>query len=85
MAVIEIAAPSVNGGSEATEEKVKTKPGMITDVKNLYEGKPDDSGRSTWVDKYPDDIEEAAENAETAKFALLVRNKKCYDGEFHNA
>lgn len=56
------------------------KPGMIADVKNLYESKPDNRGKTTWVDKYPDDIEAAAENAESARFALLIRNKKCYDG-----
>lgn len=56
------------------------KSGMIPDVKNLYQGKPDGRGRSTWVDKYPDDLEEAAENAQTARYALLIRNKKCYDG-----
>ena len=66
----------VNG----TEQKLKIKAGMITDLKNVYEGKPDRRGRSTWVDKYPDDIEEAAENAETACYALIIRNKKCYDG-----
>lgn len=58
----------------------KGKVGMISDVKNLYEGKLDSRGRSTWVDKYPDDLEEAAENAETARYALLIRNKKSYDG-----
>ncbi|KAI4225973.1 MAG: hypothetical protein L6R36_003509 [Xanthoria steineri] len=56
------------------------KVGMISDVKNLYEGKPDSRGRSTWVDQYPDDLEDAAENAETARYALLIRNKKSYDG-----
>ena len=71
---------TINGVSNGADQKPKVKAGMITDVKNLYEGKPDSRGRTNWVDKYPDDIEEAAENAETAKFALLVRNKKCYDG-----
>ena len=56
------------------------KPGMITDVKNLYQSKPDNRGKTTWVDKYPDDLEEAAENAESARYALLIRNNKCYDG-----
>lgn len=56
------------------------KAGMIPDVKNLYQGKPDSRGRSAWVDKYPDDLEEAAENAETARYAFVIRNKKCYDG-----
>ena len=55
-------------------------PGMKTDTKNLYQSKKDDDGNTTWVDKYPEDLEEAAENAETARYALLVRNKKCYDG-----
>ena len=68
------------GGANGTDTRVKPKVGMISDVKNLYEGKPDNRGRSTWVDKYPDDIEEAAENAETARYALLIRNKKSYDG-----
>lgn len=68
--------------SDANEaaQKPSAKPGMISDVKNLYEGKPDSHGKMTWVDKYPDDLEEAAENAESARYALLIRNKKCYDG-----
>ena len=56
------------------------KQGMITDVKNLYQSKPDHRNKTTWVDKYPDDLEEAAENADSARFALLIRNSKCYDG-----
>ena len=64
-------------GVNGTDTKV---PGMISDVKNLYEGPPDRRNRSTWVDKYPDDIEEAAETADTGRYALLIRNKKCYDG-----
>ena len=56
------------------------KPGMINDVKNLYQSKPGDAGRTTWVDEYPDDLVAAAENAESAKYALLIRNKKCYSG-----
>ena len=69
-----------NSVADGVGQTTKVKAGMLSDVKNLYEGKPDNRGRTNWVDKYPDDIEEAAENAETAKFALLVRNKKCYDG-----
>lgn len=70
----------LNGVTDTNEESRQAKPGMIPDVKNLYQTKPDARGRSTWVAKYPDDIEEAAENAETARYALLLRNKKCYDG-----
>lgn len=53
--------------------------GSISTVKNLYAGKEDDNGRFTWSDKYPDDIEEAAENEETARHALVLRSKKCFD------
>ena len=56
------------------------KAGMMADVKNLYQSKPDNRGKTSWVEKYPDDLEKATENAESAHFALLVRNKKCYDG-----
>ena len=56
------------------------KPGMKSDVKNLYQSKPDNRGKTSWVDKFPDDLEEAGENAESARYALLIRYKKCYDG-----
>jgi len=76
-----IAVASTSNGTVNGETQVsKVKTGMISGVKNLYQGKPDSRGKSTWVDKYPDDLEEAAENAESARYALLIRNKKCYDG-----
>ena len=71
-------APEADVSEKGKEPVVE--PGMISDVKNLYQTKPDNRGKTTWVDKYPDDLEEAAENAETARYALLIRNKKCYDG-----
>jgi hypothetical protein len=52
--------------------------GMECDIKNLYQ-KEDERGRTTWTDKYPDNLDEAAENELTAKFAILVRNKKSFD------
>ena len=67
--------------SEAGEGgEPKVQKGMIGNIKNLYQSKPDDCGRTTWVDTYPDDLTAAAENAESEKYALLVRNKKCYNG-----
>ncbi|KAL8996524.1 MAG: hypothetical protein Q9169_003991 [Polycauliona sp. 2 TL-2023] len=75
-----VSTTTTNGDGSGGGHVPVSKVGMISDVKNLYEGKPDSRGRSTWVDKYPDDLEEAAENAETACFALLIRNKKSYDG-----
>ncbi|KAG8532276.1 uncharacterized protein KY384_003917 [Bacidia gigantensis] len=66
--------------SSPSGDKAETKAGMIGDVKNLYQSKPDNRGKTTWVQDYPDDLIAAAENSETAKYALLVRNKKCYNG-----
>lgn len=65
-----------NGKADEVEEV--TKVGMECDLKNLYQ-KEDDRGRHTWTDKYPDDLDEAAENEITARFAILVRNKKSFD------
>ena len=61
------------------EEPVDTTPaGMKCDIKNLHQ-KPYQHGKNVWVDEYPDDIRDPAENEKTAKFALLIRNKKSYD------
>ena len=56
------------------------KVGMISDVKNLYESKPDARGRTFWVNEIPNDLTAAAEDAESAKYALLIRNRKCFTG-----
>lgn len=82
-AVVEMDSKDAKTPEGDVSEKGKepaVKAGMISEVKNLYQTKPDIRGKSTWVDKYPDDLEAAAENAETARYALLIRNKKCYDG-----
>jgi hypothetical protein len=81
--------PSLEEGIDAllVEEKCNTNghsptttkgPGMDCHLKNLYQ-KEDDRGRTTWTEKYPDDVDEAAENEATAKFAILVRKKKSFD------
>lgn len=54
--------------------------GSISDIKSLYQGPVDRKGRAQWLDKYPEDAEEAAENEETEKYALIARKKKCFDG-----
>ncbi|KAL6713217.1 hypothetical protein ACLMJK_009338 [Lecanora helva] len=79
-AVKALASRLVNGDATDEDTMSEVKAGMITDVKNLYQSKPDNRGKTTWVDTYPDDLEEAAENEKTAKYALLIRNSKCYDG-----
>ena len=64
----------------ANGEVSSSQPGMVSEIKNLYQGKKDDDGKRSWVETYPDDLDAPAENAETARFALLIRNEKCYDG-----
>jgi hypothetical protein len=61
------------------KEKPKVQVGSVAEAKNIYKGASDDDGNWTWVDKYPDDVEEAAENEETATFAVVVRNQKSND------
>jgi hypothetical protein len=79
--------PQVPAKAEEEEEEMKsekeepvdnTPAGMKCDTKNLYQ-KPDKHGRNVWVNEYPDDVKDPAENEKTAKFALLIRNKKSYD------
>ncbi|KAH6628143.1 P-loop containing nucleoside triphosphate hydrolase protein [Chaetomium tenue] len=71
------------GDDEVKDGEEKDKPkiivGSVGEAKNIYKGSSDDDGNWTWVDKYPDDVEEAAENEETAKFAVVVRNQKSND------
>ncbi|KAL1890122.1 hypothetical protein Sste5346_008414 [Sporothrix stenoceras] len=61
-----------------TPDEKKTVVGMECAQKDLYQ-KWDKQNRFTWTDTYPKDLEEAAENEATEKFAILVRNKKSYD------
>jgi hypothetical protein len=65
-----------DGEAEGVTESIKV--GMECDLKHLYQ-KEDDKGRTSWTDKYPEDLEEAPENEMTARFAILVRNKKSFD------
>ena len=65
-------------GKERNEPKDNIPTGSLAEIKNLYQ-KKDKDGQYQWVTEYPDDVVEAAENSETAKFALLVRQKKSYD------
>ncbi|KAF5021755.1 hypothetical protein F66182_6205 [Fusarium sp. NRRL 66182] len=58
---------------EETKEKVMV--GLLTESKDLY-AKYDKNGDRSWTDKLPDDFEEAAENEETQKYAVIIRKKK---------
>ena len=50
-------------------------PGMLAESKNLY-AKWDSDGNRSWTEKIPEDVEEAAENEQTRKYAVIVRKKK---------
>ena len=54
--------------------------GSLSSVKHIYGTKEDDDeDRYTWLDKYPEEVQEAAENEETARHAFVIRNVKSYD------
>ncbi|KAK4185746.1 mitochondrial sorting [Podospora australis] len=67
------------GEAKDKEDKPKVPVGSVSEAKNIYKGASDDDGNWTWVDKYPEDVEEAAENEETATYAVVVRNQKSQD------
>ncbi|CEI69444.1 hypothetical protein FVEN_g6967 [Fusarium venenatum] len=60
---------------EEEEKKEKIIVGLLTESKDLY-AKFDKNGSRSWTDKYPDDLEEAAENEETQKYAVIIRKVK---------
>lgn len=57
----------------------EAEPGMLPAVKNLY-GDMDDRGHFSITDKVPKDLPQPEETEETSRYALLIRNNKCYDG-----
>ncbi|KAF2729930.1 P-loop containing nucleoside triphosphate hydrolase protein [Polyplosphaeria fusca] len=71
-------APGESVEDEATVED-NYDAGMKTGLKQLYSGKEDKKGRYQWQDRIPEDIGDPAENAETAKWAIIVRNVKVYN------
>lgn len=63
-----------------SEAKTTVAVGSVNEVKNIYKSSKDKDGNWTWVDKYPEDAPEPAENAVTDTYAVLVRNVKSQDG-----
>lgn len=54
--------------------------GSVSEVKNIYKSPSDNDGNWTWVNQYPEDVAEPAENTITDTYAVLVRNVKSSDG-----
>lgn len=73
---------TIDGEEEEEEEEEKSDlpVGSVSEVKNIYRSAKDRDGNFTWVRKYPEDVEEPAENAITDTYAVLVRNIKSPDG-----
>lgn len=69
----ELATPATSDSVQEVSE-----PGMACSVKNLYSGKEDKRGRYQWQETIPKN-NKPVENAQTAKYALLVRNTKVYN------
>ncbi|KAJ6438231.1 AAA family protein [Purpureocillium lavendulum] len=62
------------------EKKEKQMVGIVPESKDLY-AKLDQHGNRSWTEKKPDDLEEAAENEETEKYAIIVRKQKPTDAD----
>ncbi|KAI9158899.1 LOW QUALITY PROTEIN: 26S protease regulatory subunit [Paramyrothecium foliicola] len=64
-----------NAAEEKSPPAAEPAFGSVSDSKELY-AKIDKDGNQSWTSKLPDDVDEAAENEETKKFAVIVRKKK---------
>ena len=84
--LVKISLPTPNGSTpaEAVPEGEKPKVekldptlvGMSVGLKHLYSGKEDKRGRFQWQTTIPEDVGKPAEDAETQKWALIIRNVK---------
>lgn len=70
-----------NTPTDSDDEAVKyANPGTLCGVHNVYRTKPDENNRTSWTKELPETIIVPAEDAESAQYALIVRNVKCYTG-----
>ena len=56
------------------EDNPKVTHGSIPSTKDIYGQKADAKGKYNWVKEYPKDVPGPSEDAETAKYAIIVRN-----------
>jgi hypothetical protein len=61
---------------EAFEYDFTSGKGAASEIANIYRSKKDSDGEWTYSSELPEDITEAAENEETEKCCLVIRNKK---------
>lgn len=67
-------AESGDGDSDETK-KEKILIGAVAESKDLY-AKYDKDGNRSWSEDLPDGLEEAAENEDNMKYAVIVRKSK---------
>jgi hypothetical protein len=68
-----------NGIAESNSHKHLAPEGTLCSTRKLYQGPPDSNKKSTWLDKEPKDVADAAENEETAQHAFITRLQKSED------
>jgi hypothetical protein len=75
-----MAVKETSNGTSNTNGHTNLAPeGTLCSSKNLYQGPLDSNDKSTWLDKEPKDVAEAAENDETAQHAFITRLQKSED------
>ncbi|RMY06426.1 hypothetical protein D0867_09168 [Hortaea werneckii] len=82
MSSVKLTPDSATPKDTKDEQLVKLDPnevGMSCGFKNLYSGKEDKHGRFQWQTTIPEDLGKPAEDAESEKWAIVVRNVKTYN------
>lgn len=75
-------ASKLTPDTNTPQELVKLDPseiGMSAGCKQLYSGKEDKRGRFQWQTTIPEDLGKPAEDAESERWAIIVRNVKVYN------
>lgn len=77
--------PTNGEATKTPDTETKTTPlephevGMTVGYKQLYSGKEDRRGRFQWQTEIPQDVGKPAENAESEKWAIIVRHIRVYN------
>ncbi|KAI7629136.1 hypothetical protein KC322_g23244, partial [Hortaea werneckii] len=82
MSSVKLTPDSATPKDTKDEQLVRLDPtevGMSCGFKNLYSGKEDKHGRFQWQTTIPEDLGKPAEDAESEKWAIVVRNVKTYN------
>lgn len=91
--MVQLVGAAPNGTSKSTNKASKRKVdaaanlpplepherGMAVGCKQLYSGKEDRKGRFTWQTEIPKDLGKPAEDAESEKWAIIVRRIRVYN------